>query len=96
MLRPQTVLLIGWKENPVNFDSVFNESVKTWSFGSPDILPMFAHGASDPDRVSMIMYPTHEEDFAKGSTNSDVSGQYTEESKPIMRSRCQQTRFMGV
>nr|XP_057916706.1 GPI ethanolamine phosphate transferase 1 isoform X2 [Doryrhamphus excisus]XP_057916707.1 GPI ethanolamine phosphate transferase 1 isoform X2 [Doryrhamphus excisus] len=53
----------GWKENPVEFDSVFNESRHTWSWGSPDILPMFAKGASG-DHVSTHTYPAAEEDFA--------------------------------
>ena len=47
----------------MEFDSTFNESRYTWAWGSPDILPMFAKGASG-DHVFTSMYPDVAEDFA--------------------------------
>ncbi|XP_046942345.1 GPI ethanolamine phosphate transferase 1 isoform X3 [Lynx rufus] len=52
----------GWKENPVEFDSLINESKYTWSWGSPDILTMFAKGAYG-DHVFTYTYDADSEDF---------------------------------
>lgn len=61
----------GWKLNPVNFDSVFNRSRHTWSWGSPDILHMFEQGAV-PGRVDADTYSEEDEDATQDATLLDI------------------------
>ncbi|CAJ2513751.1 Uu.00g018700.m01.CDS01 [Anthostomella pinea] len=61
----------GWKLNPVNFDSVFNRSRHTWSWGSPDILPMFEHGAT-PGTIDAYCYDADFEDFSLDAFHLDL------------------------
>ncbi|KAK3719319.1 Glycosyl phosphatidyl inositol anchor synthesis [Vermiconidia calcicola] len=61
----------GWKLNPVNFDSVFNRSSHTWSWGSPDILPMFSTGAV-PGRVEDATYGADFEDSSMDAMKLDI------------------------
>jgi phosphatidylinositol glycan class N len=65
-----SAVMTGWKLNPVNFDSVFNRSRHTWSWGSPDILPMFEQGAV-PGRVYADTYSPEEEDSSRDAYHLD-------------------------
>ncbi|KAK2647549.1 hypothetical protein Ddye_015038 [Dipteronia dyeriana] len=58
----------GWKANPVEFDSVFNQSRHTISFGSPDIVPIFC-GALP--HSTWNTYPHDFEDFATDASFLD-------------------------
>lgn len=53
----------GWQENPVEFDSVFNRSSRTFAWGSPDIVPMFSKGATR-GRVVTEVYRSEDEVFS--------------------------------
>lgn len=58
----------GWQENPIDFDSVFNRSRVTYSWGSPDILPLFVKGGNK-EHIFTASYTNEEVDFS-GKTNT--------------------------
>ncbi|KAL9227085.1 hypothetical protein vseg_002821 [Gypsophila vaccaria] len=58
----------GWKANPVEFDSVFNRSSHIFSYGSPDIVPIFC-GALP--HSTWDTYPHEFEDFATDASFLD-------------------------
>lgn len=72
----------GWKHNPVDFDSVLNQSSTAFTFGSPDILPIFGdhppNGSKEDDpldearKVLMWMYSEEDEDFTSEATRLDI------------------------
>ncbi|KAK0476908.1 alkaline-phosphatase-like protein [Armillaria luteobubalina] len=55
----------------VDLESVFNQSSHTYSFGSPDILPMFTRGAV-PGVVKEWSYDEDAEDFTQDATKLDL------------------------
>ncbi|KAM7262796.1 hypothetical protein ACFE04_000479 [Oxalis oulophora] len=57
----------GWKANPVEFDSVFNQSRHIFSYGSPNIVPIFCKALP---HSTWNTYPHEFEDFATGLTNN--------------------------
>ena len=71
LLEDPSAITRGWTENPVNFDSVLNRSSRAWSWGSPDILPMFARCAA-PDHIAMEMYDPEFERFTESSDSAGL------------------------
>uniref|UniRef100_A0A915J940 GPI ethanolamine phosphate transferase 1 n=1 Tax=Romanomermis culicivorax TaxID=13658 RepID=A0A915J940_ROMCU len=54
----------GWTENPVQFDSIFNQSQFSFMWGSPDIVPMFSKGVYPKNKVFTKTYSSKLQDFA--------------------------------
>lgn len=71
MYEDMSAVTRGWKINPVAFDSVLNQSAHSYSFGSPDIVPMFVLGTPAGHSDSWV-YDEDAEDFTKDASQLDV------------------------
>lgn len=60
----------GWSDNPVDFDSVFNQSTSAFLFGSPDIVPMFARHV--PHALEEHYSHDHEDFAQRDASELDV------------------------
>nr|CAH7746910.1 unnamed protein product [Callosobruchus chinensis] len=58
-----SAILQGWKSNPVDFDSVINQSTNAWCWGSPDILAIF--NKNDLPKIRLHSYDSEKEDFGE-------------------------------
>ncbi|CAH1961532.1 unnamed protein product [Acanthoscelides obtectus] len=58
-----SAILKGWKSNPVDFDSVINQSTNAWCWGSPDIIHIF--NRNDLPKIRLYSYDSEKEDFGE-------------------------------
>lgn len=59
----------GWKANPVEFDHLFNQSRRTYGWGSPDIVPMFS---DNTEHMIGESYAPELEDFGNEGSHLDT------------------------
>ncbi|XP_065215894.1 GPI ethanolamine phosphate transferase 1 [Planococcus citri] len=84
----------GWKDNPIDFDSVFNRTFLTLGWGSPDILSMFNRGETK-SRVIMKSYPESFEEFSgkEGSAARSSLWSFEEFKKFLLQAKSDQVLF---
>ncbi|XP_045536894.1 GPI ethanolamine phosphate transferase 1 [Papilio machaon] len=58
----------GWKDNPVDFDSVFNRTKYTWSWGAYDIVDIFTKGTVD-GHIYVTKFDPYDKAFCADKSN---------------------------
>ncbi|KAB0352674.1 hypothetical protein FD754_017531 [Muntiacus muntjak] len=69
----------GWKENPVEFDSLLNETRYTLSWGSPDILTIEDFGAHDVTKLDTWVFDHVKEFFHAARNNQSLFSKVNED-----------------
>ena len=54
----------GWKENPIEFDTVFNRTTKTYAWGANDVLHIFSRLSREDEKRLFFDSYNHELDFS--------------------------------
>ncbi|KFD70484.1 hypothetical protein M514_00982 [Trichuris suis] len=65
-----SAVMRGWRENPVEFDSFFNQSRYTWSWGSSSTISIFSKGHSKA-HIFTHSYPVEMEEFYREAYQLD-------------------------
>ena len=81
----------GWKENPVEFDSVFNQSRFTFAFGSPDIVDIFTKVRGEDGmfhRIPHIFGETYSGEFEDFAASPVVLDSWVADKFSVRKKAC--------
>lgn len=75
----------GWKENPVDFDSVFNQTASTWCWGTYDIVNIFTKGLTD-DHIVINEFDPYDQSFSTDKNTTHLDSWVFDEVKKFFKS----------
>lgn len=66
-----SAIMKGWKDNPVDFDSVLNRTSYTWCWGTYDIIEIFTKG-SVGDHIFAQKFDPYEDTFSSDQNTTKL------------------------